>query len=122
MDKKLDTTERRKAERKRLLGRGIVLPSHGKVLSLNTFDISIGGLSFTYAGWEEWEEPLFQVDFIDHPVFLKKVPVKVISDVLHDDQAEVEEAGLPVRRCGVQFLSLTKAQRGQLERHLESLE
>ncbi len=121
MSKKMDTMERRQAERRRLLNRGIVLPAHGKVLSLNTFDLSTGGLSFTYAGWEEWQEPLIQMDFIDYPVFLEKVPVRVIFDVLHDDQAEVEEAGLPIRRCGVQFLKLTKAQRSQLEKCLGAL-
>jgi hypothetical protein len=121
MNKNLDITERRKVNRQRLLGRGIVLSSHGKVLSLDSFDISPDGLSFTYAGWEEWREPLLQMDFIDHPLFLEKVPVRVISDVMHDDQTEVEEAGLPIRRCGVQFLKLTRAQRGQLERHLKSL-
>lgn len=121
MNQKLDITERRKAVRQRLHGRGIVLPSNGRVLSLNTFDISTGGLSFTYAGWEEWKEPFMRIDFIDQPVFLEKVPVKVISDVLHDDQAEVDEAGLPIRRCGVQFLKLSKAQQGRLEKHLLAL-
>ena len=121
MNEKLDITERRKANRHRLLGRGIVLPSHGKTISLNAFDISAGGLSFTYVGWEEWKEPLLRMDFIDHPLFLEKVPVRVVFDLLHDDQAEVEEAGLPIRRCGVQFLKLTKAQRVQLESHLKSL-
>lgn len=121
MKRTMEIKERRKVERKRLLNRGIVLPSRGKVLSLNAFDLSIGGLSFTYAGWEDWKEPFIQVDFIDYPVFLEKVPVKVVSDVLHDDQDEVEEAGLPIRRCGVQFLKLTKAQQRQLEKHLGAL-
>ncbi|MEJ2688950.1 MAG: hypothetical protein P8130_03180 [Deltaproteobacteria bacterium] len=61
------------------------------------------------------------MDFIDHPLFLEKVPVRVVFDLLHDDQEEVEEAGLPIRRCGVQFLKLTKTQRIQLENHLKSL-
>ena len=32
MKRKMDTTERRKAERQRLLNRGIVLPANGKVV------------------------------------------------------------------------------------------
>ena len=122
MNREVDITERRKAERKRLHGRGIVLPANGKVVSLDTFDISTGGLSFTYAGWEEWKKPLMQVDFIDRSLFLEKVQVRVISDVLHDDQTEVEEAGLPIRRCGIQFLNLSKTQRQQIEKHLRELQ
>jgi hypothetical protein len=80
-------------------------------------DISMSGLAFTYEGLELWPQHAAALDLlIDKEIFLKEVPVRVVSDEVI---ARGSRHRLVTRQCGVQFGRLTSYQVHQLENFIQ---
>jgi hypothetical protein len=82
-------------------------------------DICKGGLAFRYAHDQKPSNGLFELDILwDHNNFkLIKLKVETISD--YQIPNEFLLGVIPLRRCGVQFVELTKDQISQLENFIE---
>jgi len=74
-------------------------------------DISIGGLAFTYIDRGEWKKESLELGILfgNDDLCLNEIPFKIISD------CAIGAGVSMLRRCGVQFGALTKAQISQLE-------
>ena len=114
--------ERRSHARIPVHGRGLSLLQPHNVVSFDVFDISIGGISFTYPGWENWQEKGLKLTYIDFGnLVLDDIPVRVISDVRHDVQTDIDPESPPLRRCGLKFKLLTTIQKDRLSEYLNKI-
>jgi c-di-GMP-binding flagellar brake protein YcgR len=106
---------RRKHERFIVKNRSTALVSPTTNLSYAVLDISVSGLSFSYAGWEKWPKRGIKLDILDREFFLEDIPASVIGDVQFDDGSK------KLRRCGVKFTRLEKGQKARLRRYIASV-
>ena len=83
-------------------------------------DISNGGLSFYYTGHKDWVGDSVSMDFIDRPLFLIGIPVKIVSDKPYEKPSKGFNS-LWLRRCGVQFTELTDKQQNDIKRYIDSV-
>ena len=75
-------------------------------------DISLGGLAFSYENKRKQFDEEFEVDiYIDNEIYLKKLKVKLISDI---EIGEVPFESANVRRLSGQFMWLTPIQKSDL--------
>ncbi len=75
-------------------------------------DISLGGLAFSYKNERKQFDEEFEVDiYIDNEIYLKKLKVKLISDI---EIGEVPFESANVRRLSGQFMWLTPVQKSDL--------
>ena len=114
--------ERRKKERFRPKKRTFVVfkPQFlklGKVL-----DISVDGLCFQYLGKEDQvgDAPAIEADIFmsDNGYYLPDISCKLIWDTEAKEKMTFP-IGFQSRRCGLQFLKLTKEQQNKLEHYLQ---
>ncbi|MEW6429671.1 MAG: PilZ domain-containing protein [Thermodesulfobacteriota bacterium] len=115
-----DMRERRRDTRYRVTPQGVVVLTPDPVISFDVFDVSRGGLSFTYAGWRQWAEDSLRMDFLGRRIVLEKVPVEVVSDVAFSP-ADPAGDGFPLRRCSVRFGQLDTKQEQRLVTYLSQL-
>jgi c-di-GMP-binding flagellar brake protein YcgR len=120
--------ERRKNQRYPILTNEAVVISPGSIISFCLLDISRAGLAFCYNGSdaEEWKGKECLLDFLGYSLSMENVPVRIIDDLPFDPDnlpafAREEDIAPSLRRCGVQFLELSKDQETALERYLERL-
>lgn len=108
--------ERRKHER---LGTNntsaAVLVSPTIILSYSVLDISVSGLAYCYAGWEDWRQDGLKIDIIDEKFFLTSIPINVTHDVHFCYQSK------KLRRCGVKFCNLEPEEKTYLWQYIQQL-
>ena len=78
-------------------------------------DISTGGLSFRYMQMGK-ESTLFETIHLFFPrydFFIKEIPMRVVTDIEELNQSPFQT--ITMRRCGVQFLDLSKNLRKELD-------
>jgi len=114
----MDIHERRDHRRYRLMDRGLVMVKPSLVFSLNVYDISKGGLAFTYAGWQDWTGETMHLDYMDKDLFLERLPVRIVSDI---DNPDRKEDSSHLRRCGVQFINLKDSQQKMLGEYIHTI-
>ena len=81
-------------------------------------DVSRGGLSFSYAGTEEWigESLELGILFAEQKFRLDNVPFKTVSDF--EMVGETPASDVVIRRRGVRFGGLTYEQKFELEQFI----
>ena len=81
-------------------------------------DVSRGGLSFSYAGTEEWigESLALGILFAEQKFRLDNVPFKTVSDF--EMVGETPASDVVIRRRGVRFGGLTYEQKFELEQFI----
>jgi hypothetical protein len=81
-------------------------------------DVSRGGLSFSYAGTEEWigESLDLGILFAEQKFRLDNVPFKTVSDF--EMVGETPASDVVIRRRGVRFGGLTYEQKFELEQFI----
>ena len=118
----MNDAERREEERFRPKKRTFVVfkPQFlklGKVL-----DISASGLCFQYLAKEDQagEAPIIEADIFmsDNGYYLPDVACKLVWDTEAKEKMTFP-IGFQSRRCGLQFLKLTKEQQNKLEHYLQ---
>jgi len=118
----MNDAERREEERFRPKKRTFVVfkPQFlklGKVL-----DISAGGLCFQYLAKEDQtvDAPAIEADIFmsDNGYYLPDVACKMVWDTEAKEKMTFP-IGFQNRRCGLQFLKLTKEQQNKLEHYLQ---
>lgn len=117
----VNPSERRRYKRFQLLDEGVVLIGAKNLLSSHVIDVSHGGIAFEYVTTGViWPRKTITLDFIDVPLFLEAVPVKIVSDVIV--QPANTENGPEIRRCGVKFILLTEAQKKGISEYLKRID
>jgi hypothetical protein len=81
-------------------------------------DVSRGGLSFSYAGTEEWISESSELDilFPERKFRLDNLPFKTVSDF--EMVGETLASDVAIRRRGVRFGGLTYEQKFELEQFI----
>jgi hypothetical protein len=104
--------KRRKDDRFKLHdGAVVVIDPHSEKKD-KIIDISLGGLAFSYSNERKQFDEEFEVDiYIDNEIYLKKLKVKLISDI---EIGEVPFESANVRRLSGQFMWLTTIQKSDL--------
>ncbi len=77
-------------------------------------DISMGGLAFSHVAKTRPPDGLFELDLflVEGDFYLDKLPYEIISDFKTNDN---RFGSITMRRCGVQFGSLTQSQISELD-------
>jgi len=120
--KEVNLKERRRHQRIIVRGRGVSLMQPNNIVSFDVFDISMGGISFTYPGWENWREKGLQLSYMDFGhLILDDISARIVADVRHDVQSDIDPDSPPLRRCSVKFEGLTESQRVLLSDYLAKL-
>jgi len=118
MKKKKNMVERRNYQRFRAQeGAFAVLgDSSGKIGQ--AIDVSKGGLAFHYMPGEESSSDFAELNIFlaENSFYLRELPFQTVWD---QEARKVPFSSIKVRRCGVQFGSLTNAQTSQLEHFIE---
>jgi hypothetical protein len=107
--------ENRKFKRYKVQNRSTVLTYPIPILSYSVLDVSDTGLSFTYKGWEKWPQEGIKIDILDREYFLENIPAQIINDV------QLNEESKSLRRCSVKFGLLSKEEKDNLRRYIESV-
>ena len=104
--------KRRKDERFKVHEGVLVLVDPDSETKDKIIDISLGGLAFSYKNERKQFDEEFEVDiYIDNEIYLKKLKVKLISDI---EIGEVPFESANVRRLSGQFMWLTPVQKSDL--------
>ena len=104
--------KRRKDKRFKLHDGVIVVVDPNSEKKDKIIDISLGGLAFSYNNERKQFDEEFEVDiYIDNEIYLKKLKVKLISDI---EIGEVPFESANVRRLSGQFMWLTPVQKSDL--------
>lgn len=104
--------KRRKDKRFKLHNGVVVVMDPNSENKDKIIDISLGGLAFSYNNEGKQFDEEFEVDiYIDNEIYLKKLKVKLISDI---EIGEVPFESANVRRLSGQFLWLTTIQKSDL--------
>jgi hypothetical protein len=114
-------SERRQHKRVHIEGRAdAVLFGSTSPKGIQIVDISKGGLAFRYVNGQRPSSGMFEIDILwDHIDFnLIKLKLRTISDYQIPNGFLL--GVIPVRRCGAQFVELTKDQVSQLEDFIEN--
>jgi hypothetical protein len=119
MGKRKKQIDRRKNRRFRVQAPSFVLfrPDSGKMGRI--VDINMEGLTFRYIPEEEPLKDVFELDILmaDESFYVKRIPIKTISDVESDKDAPL--SSVVMRRRGVRFGTLSESQRLQLRAFIE---
>jgi hypothetical protein len=113
--------ERRQDKRIQIEGRAdAVLFGPTSTKGIQVVDISKGGLAFRYVNGQKPSSGMFEIDILwDHIDFnLIKLRLRTVSDYQIPNGFLL--GVIPVRRCGAQFVELTKDQVFQLEDFVEN--
>lgn len=110
--------DRRLHPRISLKNRGVTVIRPGMVMQCSVDDISLGGLSFVYAGSVDWRNSEACLDFIDGLLHLNGIKVRIVSDKPVQRGSWAANGGPAWRRCGVEFLSLSEHQHQQLDEYI----
>jgi c-di-GMP-binding flagellar brake protein YcgR len=118
MRKQKKTIERREYQRFRAQEGTFAVfgPNSNKIGQIT--DISMGGLAFHYMPGEEPNgSKELNIFLAESSFYLRKIPFDTVWD---QDARQVPFSSINIRRCGVEFGSLSDAQSSQLERFIES--
>ncbi len=113
--------ERRQHKRIQIKGRAdAVLFGSTSTKGIQIVDISIDGLAFRYVNGQKPSSGFYEVDILwDHVDFnLMRLKLRTISDFQIPNGFLL--GVIPVRRCGTQFVELTKDQISQLEYFIQN--
>ena len=107
--------EQRKHRRYKVTKRAFAVLGPDEVKLCHLIDISKGGLSFRYfVDTNNMDDPIYELDILGgEDFYLEKVPVRVISDKVLEDDSPF--SSIAMRRRGVQFGTLTSRQMEQVE-------
>ena len=115
---KLFKLESRKHRRYKILDNVLLVFDPNTSYGEQVFDISLGGVSFSYIDEGKQLGDVFEIDLVAEDVFqLGKTKVKVISDEVI---AELPNESAVVRRVGGRFLNLTPVQEFDLRKFIET--
>jgi c-di-GMP-binding flagellar brake protein YcgR len=110
--------ERRKYQRFRVQEGAFAVfgPGSGKIGQV--VDVSMGGLAFHYMPGAESSDEFTELSIFlaENSFYLRKLDFETVWD---EQARRVPFSSIKVRRSGVQFLSMTKAQAAQLESFVE---
>lgn len=106
----MNLQERRKHERRSLIGETVVMTYPHLVVSGTLVDLSPGGLAFLYSSANPLPPRDFSLHIIREDFSISDVPVSIISD--QPSTAKIFE-----RRCGVSFAPMPS----RLRRKIDSL-
>jgi hypothetical protein len=104
-----------------------VVISPNSIISFCMLDVSRAGLAFCYSGSEaeKWLGKECLLDFLGEDFSMQNIPVRIIDDLPFDPDnlpASAWQEEVPIlRRCGVQFLQLSKVQDSALEKYMDGL-
>jgi hypothetical protein len=119
--------DRRKHQRYPIKKNEAVVVSPNSIISFCILDVSRIGLAFCYNGFEaeKWKGKKCLLDFLGENFSMENVPVRIIDDLpfAPDNLPGIFKEGVApsLRRCGVQFLELSKEQENALESYIEGL-
>lgn len=107
--------EQRKHKRYKVAKRAFAVLGPDAVKLCHLIDIGKGGLSYRYfVDANDMEEAVTELDILGgEDFYLEKVPVRVVSDKLLEDDSPF--SSIAMRRRGVQFGMLTPRQIEQVE-------
>ena len=120
--------DRRLAPRLTTNNNGAVMVLQDLILSHSLLDVSVKGLTFCYSigsGHVNWIGEEREIELFGEGCIIPKIPVRIISDkpfgyIELDEPFNEEKRHL--RRCGVQFSSLTFSQKKQIDSYVTSLD
>ncbi|UCD86765.1 MAG: PilZ domain-containing protein [Desulfobacterales bacterium] len=113
------TVERREHERFETRDGAFILLGPDSTKLGRLIDISMGGLAFSHVARTRPPDELFELDLflVEGDFYLDKVPYEIISDFKTYDN---HFGSITMRRCGVQFGSLTQSQISELEYFIQN--
>ena len=117
MKKQKKTKERREYQRFRVQEGTFAVfgPDSNKIGQI--IDISMGGLAFHYMSGEEPNgSKELNIFLAESSFYLRKIPFRTVWD---QDTRQVPFSSIDIRRCGVEFGSLSEAQSSQLESFID---
>jgi len=114
------TVEQRKHKRYKVTKRAFAVLGPEAVKLCHLIDISRGGLAFRYfVDSNGMPEEMDNLDILGgEDFYLKRVPVRVVTDMALKDESPF--SSIAMRRRGVQFGQLTPKQREQVDYFIEN--